>query len=48
MIIIKKGLNLFLEIIKELDLKNKNKFNYLIVGKIRDKEKIFDLNLKVK
>ena len=43
-----KGLNLFLEIIKELDLKNKNKFNYLIVGKIKDKEKIFDLNLKGK
>ena len=48
MITHQKGLNLFLEIIKELDLKNKNKFNYLIVGKIKDKEKIFDLNLKGK
>ena len=43
-----KGFHKFLEIIKKLDLKYRNRFNYLIVGNIKEKRKIVNLNLKGK
>ena len=43
-----KGLNFFIEIIKKVDLKYKKKFNYLIVGNIKNKKRIYNLKLKGK
>ena len=43
-----KGFHSFLKIIKEIEVKYGNKFNYLIVGRIKNKEEIFSLNLNGK